>query len=42
MAIRELHKQGITSVGTDDFGALPNKDYKQIVESYLDLRETMN
>lgn len=39
MAIRELHKQGITSVGTDDFGALPNKDYKQIVESYLELRE---
>lgn len=38
-AIEELHKQGITSVGTDDFGALPNKDYKQILASYLELRE---
>ncbi|NLK43050.1 MAG: amidohydrolase [Tissierellia bacterium] len=39
MAIKEFHKLGITSVGTDDFEALPNKDYKQILESYLDLRE---
>lgn len=38
-AIEELHKQGITSVGTDDFGALPNKDHRQILESYFELKD---
>jgi len=38
-AVKELNKQGITSVGTDDFGALPNRDYKQILKAYFELKD---
>lgn len=37
-AIEQLNKCGITSVGTDDFGALPGKDYNKIIEAYLELK----
>lgn len=37
-AIERMNKCGITSVGTDDFGALPGKDYNKIIEAYLELK----
>lgn len=39
MAIKELNKEGITSVGTDDFEALPGKSYDLIIRAYLELKE---
>lgn len=42
MAIKELNKQGITSVGTDDFEALPGKSYDLIIRAYLELKEENN
>jgi len=39
MAIMEMNKYGITSVGTDDFEALPNKDYNQVIMAYLELKK---
>lgn len=41
-AIKELNKQGITSVGTDDFDALPGKSYDLIIKAYLELKEEGN
>ena len=39
VAIDELNKEGITSVGTDDFEALPGKSYELILKAYLELKE---
>ena len=34
-----LNKEGITSVGSDDFGALPGADYEDIIQAYRDLSQ---
>ena len=39
VAIKELNKQGITSVGSDDFEALPGKSYDLIIRAYIELKE---
>lgn len=34
-----LNKEGITSVGSDDFGALPGANYEDIIQAYKELSE---
>jgi predicted amidohydrolase YtcJ len=42
-ASRDLNAMGITSVGTDDFEALPGSDYENVIRAYRDLvREDEN
>ncbi|WP_409227740.1 amidohydrolase [Gudongella sp. SC589] len=36
-ASRDLNAMGITSVGTDDFEALPGSDYENVIKAYRDL-----
>lgn len=38
-AIEDMNSCGITSVGTDDFEALPDKDYKNVIDAYLELKK---
>ncbi len=38
-AIYEMNKFGLTSVGTDDFQALPDNDYEKILRAYKELKE---
>lgn len=38
-AIRDMNKAGITSVGTDDFEALPDRNYENILKAYKELKE---
>lgn len=38
-AIKNMNECGITSVGTDDFEALPDKDYENVIKAYLELKE---
>lgn len=38
-ASRDLNGMGITSVGTDDFEALPGSDYENVIRAYRDLVE---
>lgn len=37
MGSKELNKCGITSIGTDDFEALPQADYQDIIKAYKEL-----
>lgn len=37
-AIDHMNRDGITSVGTDDFEALPDKDLDNVIEAYLQLK----
>lgn len=37
-SIREMNKYGITSVGTDDFEALPDNDYEKVLKGYSELK----
>ncbi len=34
LGVRALNSEGITSVGSDDFEALPDKDYEKIIQAY--------
>jgi predicted amidohydrolase YtcJ len=36
-AYKDLNACGITSVGTDDFGALPQSDYENVIKAYREL-----
>lgn len=36
-AYKDLNSCGITSVGTDDFGALPQSDYENVIKAYREL-----
>lgn len=38
IAIIEMNKNGITSVGTDDFESLPGKNYDLVMEAYSNLK----
>ncbi len=38
-AIKDLNKNGVTSVGTDDFDAFPDVDYEKIILAYQELKE---
>ncbi|HAE92828.1 MAG TPA: amidohydrolase [Tissierella sp.] len=38
-AIEDLNKNGVTSVGTDDFDAFPDVDYEKIILAYQELKE---
>lgn len=38
-AAKKLNESGITSVGSDDFEALPGKDYEKVIQAYLELRD---
>lgn len=38
IAITEMNKQGITSVGTDDFESLPGKNYDLVMKAYNELK----
>lgn len=38
-AIKDMNECGITSVGTDDFEALPDKDYDNVIRAYLELKK---
>jgi predicted amidohydrolase YtcJ len=38
IAITEMNKQGITSVGTDDFESLPGKNYDLVIKAYNELK----
>lgn len=38
-AVEDLNRYGITSVGSDDFEALPNKDYDNIIRAYMELKK---
>lgn len=38
----ELNRVGITSVQTDDFENLPSKDFRKIIEAYLELERENN
>lgn len=38
-ASRDLNRMGITSVGTDDFEALPGGDYENVIRAYKELVE---
>ena len=37
-AIKDINKVGITSVGTDDFEALPDRNYENILKAYEELK----
>ncbi|MDO5097080.1 MAG: amidohydrolase [Peptostreptococcaceae bacterium] len=36
-AFTDLNKEGITSVGSDDFTAMPDKNYHNVIQSYQEL-----
>lgn len=38
-AIQEMNRCGITSVGSDDFEALPDKNYENVIRAYKELKE---
>ena len=38
-AIEHMNKEGITSVGTDDFEAFPDRNYENILKAYNELKE---
>lgn len=37
--IKDLNSMGITSIGSDDFQALPDKDYDKILKAYMGLKK---
>lgn len=41
-AVSNIIKKGITSVQTDDFEALPGKDFEKIIKAYIELNEIGN
>lgn len=36
-AFYDLNKEGITSVGSDDFGAMPDHNYRKVIRAYKEL-----
>lgn len=36
-AFSDLNKEGITSVGSDDFTAMPDKDYHNVIQAYQEI-----
>ena len=39
-AFKELNAEGITSVGSDDFTAMPDRDYEKVIRAYKELIES--
>ncbi len=39
-AFEDLNREGITSVGSDDFTAMPDKDWRKVVQAYEELKNS--